>query len=54
MKKSQRLGYDDLRTLYLLVGEWRELGADLVVWRAHALQALLRLPLLRYERPLLE
>ncbi|HMO86155.1 MAG TPA: hypothetical protein PKC18_14665, partial [Lacipirellulaceae bacterium] len=34
------LNSKDLRTIYLLVGECCELGADPLVWRQHMLQRL--------------
>lgn len=43
MAKSQRLRIRELRQLYLLVGECRELGADALAWRMHMQQSLCRL-----------
>jgi DNA-binding CsgD family transcriptional regulator len=40
MPKSQRLRIRDLRAVYLLIGECRELGADPVAWRQHLLAGL--------------
>ncbi len=42
MSKSRRLRLADLRALYLLVGECREVGADPVLWRRHLLDGLRR------------
>lgn len=43
MSKSQRLRLSEVRALYGLVGECRELGADAQAWRLHALDRLRRL-----------
>jgi DNA-binding CsgD family transcriptional regulator len=43
MGKAQRIDCRDLRALYLLIGECKELGADPVAWRVHLLEGLLRL-----------
>ena len=43
MAKSQRLRLKELRALYLLVGECRELGADPIAWRMHMQQGLCEL-----------
>src|SRR5262245_40456908 len=43
MGKSRRVGHDDLRSLYLTIGECKGLGADPVAWRLHILESLLRL-----------
>ena len=42
MSKSQRLRLGDLRSIYRLIGECRELGADPVAWRLHLLDGLCR------------
>ncbi len=42
MSKSQRLHYRELRDLYLLIGECRELGADPVAWQTHLLGGLMK------------
>ena len=38
--KSHRLSANDLRSVYLLIGECCELGADPLIWRRHMLQRL--------------
>lgn len=38
--KSHRLSANDLRFVYLLIGECCELGADPLIWRRHMLQRL--------------
>lgn len=43
MAKSQRLRLRDLRSIYRLIGECRDLGADWHQWRAHALEGLRQL-----------
>ena len=43
MGKSQRLRHEDLRNVYLLVGECCELGADPIAWRRHMVEGLRRL-----------
>lgn len=43
MKKSRRISHGDLRSLYLTIGECKELGADPVAWRVRLLESLLRL-----------
>jgi DNA-binding CsgD family transcriptional regulator len=43
MGKSQSLSACDLRSLYLLIGECKELGADPVALRIHLLRGLLRI-----------
>jgi DNA-binding CsgD family transcriptional regulator len=40
MGKAQRLRLQDVRAIYRLVGECRELGADSRTWRQHALTRL--------------
>ncbi|MBX9579433.1 MAG: hypothetical protein K2X87_03920 [Gemmataceae bacterium] len=40
--KSDRLRVTDVRAVYLLVGECRELGADPVAWQTHLLGGLMR------------
>jgi DNA-binding CsgD family transcriptional regulator len=42
MARSRRLRLGDVRAVYLLIGECRELGADPVAWRSHLLRGLLR------------
>src|SRR5262245_31372637 len=42
MSKSQCLRLRDLRAIYLLIGECRELGGDPVAWRRHLLSGLIR------------
>lgn len=39
-KESSRLSAQDLRTVYMLIGECCELGADPLVWRQHFLSRL--------------
>jgi hypothetical protein len=40
MGKSQRLRVSDLRAIYRLVGECRELGDDATAWRHHLLAVI--------------
>lgn len=40
MSKSQRLRLGEVRAIYRLVGECRELGADSATWRLHAMDGL--------------
>jgi DNA-binding CsgD family transcriptional regulator len=40
MSKSQQLRLSEVRDIYRLVGECRELGADSLTWRHHALERL--------------
>jgi DNA-binding CsgD family transcriptional regulator len=42
MAQSHRLRLGDVRAVYLLVGECRDLGADPVAWQTHLLGGLLR------------
>jgi DNA-binding CsgD family transcriptional regulator len=43
MAKSKRLRLADLRAIFRLIGECRELGVDSTLWRRHMLVELLRL-----------
>jgi DNA-binding NarL/FixJ family response regulator len=43
MSKSQRLRSQELRRVYQLVGECRELGQDALAWHRHMLEGLTRL-----------
>jgi DNA-binding CsgD family transcriptional regulator len=43
MSKSRRLGLRDVREIYRLVGECRELGADTRAWLGHALEKMRKL-----------
>src|SRR4051794_28026466 len=43
MAKSERLRLSQVRTVFRLVGEVRELGAQTHVWRAHMIASLCRL-----------
>ncbi len=43
MSKSQRLRFRDLRDIYRLIGDCRDLGANVRSWREHMLQGLRRL-----------
>src|SRR4051794_26741034 len=43
MSKSQRLRLKEVRAVYRLLGECRELGMDAVAWRRHMLAGLCRL-----------
>lgn len=43
MAKSQRLRLSEVRALYRLLGECRDLGADVSAWRRHMLEGLCRL-----------
>src|SRR5579871_1593198 len=40
MSKSQRLRLGEVRSIFRLVGECRELGADCPAWRRHAAECL--------------
>jgi DNA-binding CsgD family transcriptional regulator len=42
-RETSRIRADDLRAIYLLVGECCELGADPLIWRRHMLERLNRL-----------
>src|SRR5262245_42675453 len=42
MSKAHGLRLGDLRAVYLLVGECRELGADPVAWQTHLLRGLMQ------------
>src|SRR5262245_5196818 len=42
MARSRGLRIGDLRAIYLLVGECREVGADPVAWQSHLLKGLMR------------
>lgn len=43
MGESRRLRLKDVRSIYRLIGECRDLGADHVAWRTHLLSELCRL-----------
>ncbi len=43
MGKSQHLRREDLRNVYLLLGECCELGADPIAWRRHMVEGLRRI-----------
>jgi DNA-binding CsgD family transcriptional regulator len=43
MAKAQRLRLSEIRDIFRLVGECRELGGDPIAWRQHALAGLSRL-----------
>jgi DNA-binding CsgD family transcriptional regulator len=43
MEKSKRLRLSDVRAIFRLVGECRELGVDATLWRRHMLTELARL-----------
>jgi len=43
MAQSKRLRLADVRAIFRLIGECRELGVDSALWRAHMLAELLRL-----------
>lgn len=43
MAKSQRLRLDEVRDVFRLLGECRDLGVDPAAWRRHALSGLCRL-----------
>lgn len=43
MRKSKRLRFRDLRNIYRLIGECRDLGADLQAWYSHLLAGAGRL-----------
>src|SRR5262245_31171343 len=42
MAKSQHLRLSEVRAVYLLVGECRELGADPLAWQTYLLRGLMR------------
>jgi DNA-binding CsgD family transcriptional regulator len=43
MSKSQRLRHSDLRNIYHLIGECRDLGADPLAWRRRLVEGLMKL-----------
>ena len=43
MGKSERLRHSDLKNIYRLIGECRDLGADPLAWRRRLLEGVMQL-----------